>query len=225
MKKLFLLMLALVATSTQAYADAPHPWLDKQLKKDRYKCPPGKSPFRGAENPMVTITEFIDYDCPYCSDQEKVLKQVLDAYPDKVKLVVKNLPLENLHPKAKRKALVADCLNQQGKFWQAHDRFLQGKDFKEARAGANQKELDAALASGGDGQVDRDIALAKNLGMATTPSFVIDGIRQGGTIGFKQFKALIDAEITRKEAKAAAAAEKEASAQPEKADGEGSSSQ
>jgi hypothetical protein len=61
--------------------------------------------------------------------------------------------------------------------------------------------------------------LAKRLGLATTPSFVIDGIRQGGTIGFGQFKLLIDAELARKaanKAKADAAADKESDAQADK---------
>ncbi len=62
--------------------------------------------------------------------------------------------------------------------------------------------MEADLALGGDGQVDKDIALAKKLGLATTPSFVIDGIRQGGMIGFDQLKLLVDAELARKAAKA-----------------------
>ena len=48
--------------------------------------------------------------------------------------------------------------------------------------------------------MDKDLALAKRLGLATTPSFVVDGIRIGGTLGFAQFKLLIDAELARKAA-------------------------
>jgi len=213
-KKILFALSALALSSSAAFS-APeptgHPWLDKELAKDRYPCPPGTSPFRGAADAPVTITEFVDYECPYCGEEEKTIKKVLEAYPTQVKVVIKQMPL-GIHPTAKHKALVAECMGMQDKFWQAHERFLSG-NAKEVRKGANQKKLDADIAQGGQGQVDKDLALAKKLGMATTPSFVVDGIRQGGTIGFNQFKLLIDAELARKtamkEAKQAKAAAKE----------------
>ena len=204
MKKTAFMVSVLMLSSLQSFAaNAPtgHPWLDKQLKKDRYPCPPGDSPFKGPADAQVKITEFIDYDCPFCSQQEGTMKKVLAAYPTQVKLVIKNLPLD-IHPKAKQKAIVAECMHSQGKFWQAHERFLSGD--KKVREGADQAKINACLERGGDGQVEKDIALAKKLGLASTPSFVIDGIRQGGTIGFEQFKLLIDAELARKAAKAEA---------------------
>jgi protein-disulfide isomerase len=206
MKKLMLVVTILMLTSAAAFANEPgaHPWLDKQLKKQRFKCPLGKSPFKGPVDAKVTITEFVDYECPYCGQEEATRKKVLAAYPTEVKWVIKNLPLD-MHPKAKHKALVADCMGSQDKFWQAHERFLAGDPPKKVRAGVDEGKLEALIAQGGDGQVDRDIALAKNLGLVTTPAFVIDGIRQGGMIGFDQLKLLIDAELARKAAKATGA--------------------
>jgi len=211
MKKIVFLMSALMLTSVPSFADEPgahHPWLDAQLKKDRYKCPLGKSPFRGPADAQVTINEFIDYECPYCTQEEPIIKKVLAAYPTQVKVVTKNLPLD-MHPKAKHKALVVECMGAQDKFWQGHNRFLAQDPPKKVREGLDQGKLDALIAQGGDGQVDRDIATAKRLGLATTPSFVIDGIRQGGMINFNQFKLLIDAELARKAAKAAKVAKSE----------------
>lgn len=109
----------------------------------------------------------------------------------------KNLPLD-IHPKAKQKALVAECMGNQGRFWQAHNQLLAGVPLKKVTEGMDKKKLHDCVSKGGDGQVDKDIALAKRLGLASTPSFVINGIRQGGTIGFEQFKLLIDAELARK---------------------------
>ena len=202
MKKVILAMSILTLTSVATFANEPgaHPWLDKQLAKQRYRCPLGKSPFKGPADAQVTITEFVDYECPACSQQESTRKKVLAAYPTQVKWVIKNLPLD-MHPKAKHKALVANCMGSQDKFWQAHERFLAGDPPKKVRAGVDEGKLEALIAQGGDGQVDRDIAQAKNLGLASTPSFVIDGIRQGGMIGFDQLKLLIDAELARKAAK------------------------
>jgi protein-disulfide isomerase len=197
-----LLLLAVslpILTSFGPFANAqtPHPWLDAQLRKQRYACPEGKSPVRGPEDAAVTVVEFADYDCPYCASDEPTVKKVLAAYPTQVKLVFKNLPLD-VHPKGKEKALVGECMGLQGKFWQAHDAFLTGAPPKQVRAGVDEGKLNACVSQGGEGQVDRDLALAKRLGMATTPSFVIDGIRIGGSMTFEQFKLLIDAEVARK---------------------------
>jgi protein-disulfide isomerase len=188
---------ALTSVEPLANAQSPHPWLDQQLAKQRYPCPEGKSPVRGPEEAQVTIVEFADYDCPFCIQDESTVKKVLAAYPTQVKLVFKELPLDT-HPKAKQKGLLAECMGIQGKFWQAHDEFLAGAPANKVRAGADEGKLNACVSQGGEGQVDRDLALAKRLGLATTPSFVIDGIRIGGTLGFDQFKLLIDAELSRK---------------------------
>jgi protein-disulfide isomerase len=86
----------------------------------------------------------------------------------------------------------------QDRYWQAHDQFFAGAPPKKVTEGADAGKLKACVSQGGEGQVDSDLALAKRLGLATTPSFVIDGIRIGGTLGFGQFKLLIDAELARK---------------------------
>jgi protein-disulfide isomerase len=190
-------VLMLASVEPFANAQGSHPWLDKQLAKQRVQCPEGKSPFRGPADAPVTIVAFGDYECPYCSQNEPVLKKVLAAYSTQVKLVFKNLPL-NMHPKAKHKALVAECMGVQGRFWQAHDRFFAGAPPNKVTAGVDKGKLNACVAQGGEGQVERDLALAKRLGLASTPSFVIDGIRIGGSLGFAQFKLLIDAELARK---------------------------
>ncbi len=179
------------------YAQSAHPWLDKQLSKQRYACPPGNSPVRGPADAQVTIVEFADYECPYCRSDEAVVKKVLAAYPTQVKLVFKNLPLD-IHSKAKQDAITAECMGIQGKFWQAHDEYLSGAPQNKVTAGADKGKLNACIAQGGEGQVAADLGLAKHLGLATTPSYVVDGIRIGGSLGFDQFKLLIDAELARK---------------------------
>jgi len=145
----------------------------------------------------VRIYVFCDFLCPYCKNEQPVLKKVLAAYPTQVKLIFKNLPLD-IHPGAKQKALVAECMGVQGRFWQAHDRFFAGAPPNKVREGADQGKLNACVKQGGEGQVDTDLALAKRLGLASTPSFVIDGIRNGGMLSLAQFKLLIDAELARK---------------------------
>jgi len=213
-KPFFLLILAML-NSVACFADAPniptfpgapdpstHPWLKQQLQKQRLPCPAQNSPFIGPADAPVTITEFLDYQCPYCTKEAAVLKKIVEDYPKEVKLVIKNLPLTNIHDGALSRAKVAQAMADQGKFWKAHDKFLKGANSNEVMELADKDQLKAYWAKGGDGQVDSDIALAKRLGLASTPSFVIDGIRQGGEIGAPQLKLLIDYEVARKRAKA-----------------------
>jgi predicted DsbA family dithiol-disulfide isomerase len=195
--RLAMSVLMLASTGLLLNGQSQHPWLDQQLAKQRFPFQIGKSPVRGPADATVTIAEFTDYECPYCKDEEPTIKKVLAAYPSQVKVVIKNLPLD-IHPKAKHKALVAECMGLQGKFWQAHDRFFTGAAPSQVTEGVDEGQLKACVAKGGDGQVDTDLALAKRLGMATTPGFVIDGIRIGGTLSFAQFKLLIDAELAKK---------------------------
>jgi len=190
-------ILLLTSLGPCAHAQVPHPWLDEQLAKQRYPCPPGTSPFRGPADAPVTIVEFADYECPYCAKDEPTVRTVLAAYPTQVKLVFKNLPL-HMHPQAKHKALVAECMGAQDRFWQAHDGFFANAPQKKVTEGAEERTLNACVSRGGEGQVESDLALAQRLGVTTTPSFVIDGIRIKGTLGFGQFKLLIDAELARK---------------------------
>ena len=194
MYKPLLLIGALLLASQSSDAQSPHPWLDQQLAKQRYTCPPGKSPVRGPANAKVTIVEFADFDCPYCRGNEAVVKQVLAAFPTQVKLVFKHHPL-GTHPQARQKAVIAECMGIQGHFWEAHDQLLAGDS--PGKDGVDQNKLKACIAQGGEGQVAADTELAKQLGLATTPSYVIDGIRIGGTLRLDQFKRLISAELRR----------------------------
>ena len=184
-----------------AFADAPdpqtHPWLKEQLLKRRYPCPAGSSQFTGPPDAPIKITEFVDYLCPYCQEEETTIKKVLAKYPGQIKLIVKYHPLEE-HKGALSRAKVAQAMAAQGKFWQAHEQFLHGANSDGVMKEADKSKLKEYWDGGGDGQVDADLQLAKKLGLNITPSFVIDGIRIGGPIGEGAFKGLIDYELARK---------------------------
>jgi protein-disulfide isomerase len=65
--------------------------------------------------------EFSDFQCPFCAQAQATLKQILERYPGKVKLVYRDLPLDAIHPQARRAAEAARCARDQGKFWEYHD--------------------------------------------------------------------------------------------------------
>ena len=80
----------------------------------------GMSPVKGATNPLVTIVEFSDFECPFCKQVQSVLKQIVESYGRTVRLVFKHLPLEG-HRNSLPAARAAYCAAEQDRFWQFHD--------------------------------------------------------------------------------------------------------
>ena len=72
---------------------------------------------------LVTITEFSDFQCPYCKRAATVVEQVRKAYGARVKVVFKQMPLP-MHQHAFKAAQASVCAREQGKFWEYHDRLF-----------------------------------------------------------------------------------------------------
>lgn len=85
----------------------------------------GSSASKGPENAPITIIEFSDFQCPFCSRALPVVNQVMSEYKDKVLLVYKHLPLVSIHPRAQKTAEAAECAKDQGKFWEFHDKLFE----------------------------------------------------------------------------------------------------
>ena len=90
----------------------------------------GDAPVKGPASAKVTVIAFSDFQCPFCSRAVPVMKQIEDEYKGKVKIAFKQLPLP-FHDKAHLAAEAALAANEQGKFWQMHDKLF-----------ANQQALD-----------------------------------------------------------------------------------
>ena len=84
----------------------------------------GDSPVIGKADAKVTIIEFSDFECPFCIRAYPTVKQIMDTYPNDVKIVYKNLPLTNIHPNAELAAIASTCADDQGKFWEFHDKLF-----------------------------------------------------------------------------------------------------
>ncbi len=85
------------------------------------------APVKGESNAKVTMVEFTDYQCPFCSRHyRQVWPQIEQDYikTGKVKLILRDLPLEQIHPQALKAAEAARCAGDQGKYWQMHDRLF-----------------------------------------------------------------------------------------------------
>lgn len=74
---------------------------------------------------MVTVVEFVDYDCRFCREQHERLRPMLEEQRGAVRVVLKHVPSER-HPGAKRAAIIAICAEAQGKVEPVHDALMNG---------------------------------------------------------------------------------------------------
>lgn len=162
-------------------------------------------PFMGPKDAKVTIVEFSDFECPYCSRGYATVKEVLKAYPTEVRVLFKHLPLE-FHPKALPAAKYYEALAMQDheKAIKFHDMVFQNQDklrsegeaFMKKTAkdlGANMKKLETDFASEEVmKKIQADIDEAKGFEISGTPGFVINGVSLKGAYPFPEFKSIID---------------------------------
>jgi predicted DsbA family dithiol-disulfide isomerase len=165
-----------------------------------------EGPSHGPVDAPVTIVEFSDFECPFCSRVLPALEQVKANYGDKVRLVFRQFPL-NIHPNAQKAAEASLCAADQDKFWEMHDlMFAEQRQLSVAdlKAKAQRLELDTAafdqcLDSGRHaGQVQADLAAGVEAGVSGTPAMFINGIPVSGAVPYENLAELIDAELERK---------------------------
>ncbi len=172
------------------------------------KLPVGNSYAKGPKNALVTIVEFSDFQCPFCSRVGPTLKQIHSTYGKKVRVVFKHQPLP-FHKDAPLASEYALAAGEQGKFWEMHDKlFANQKALKEDSLKGYAKELgldmgkvQKFIASGkGKKAIAADQALANKVGARGTPAFYINGEKVSGAQPFANFKKVIDAQLARAEA-------------------------
>jgi protein-disulfide isomerase len=178
---------------------------DSQPQVVRYDVPVDDDPAFGPANAPITIIEFSDYECPFCRRwHNEVFSRLIEAYPEQVRLVYRDFPLSSLHANAFSAAEAANCANEQGAFWEFHDRLFSmelGLGMEAYRSYASQLGLDTqsfikCLESGRyRDEVQADYDFAADLGVRSTPTFFINGIAIVGAQPFEVFQQVIDKEL------------------------------
>ena len=174
-------------------------------KVNRYNVSVDDDPSIGFADAPITIIEFSDYECPYCRQwHTEVYQRLLAAYPEQVRLVYRDFPLTSIHRNAFPAAEAANCANEQGVFWEYHDKLFSmelGLSSEAYQGYAQELDLDMnefieCLESGRyKDEVQADFDFAANLGIRSTPTFFINGIALVGAQPFEVFQEVIDKEL------------------------------
>jgi protein-disulfide isomerase len=158
--------------------------------------------WKGARNPLVTIVEYSDFQCPFCSRLASSLEEVVTEYPNDVRLVFKHFPLPN-HANAAPAARATVAAQEQDKFWPLHDLLFANQRTLEPsniEAYAQKAELDldkwkARMAVPEvQQQVADDEAAARALDIRSTPTFFVNGKKFEGAQPVEQIKAIVEEE-------------------------------
>jgi protein-disulfide isomerase len=162
-----------------------------------------KGPAKGPKEAPITIVEFSDYQCPFCVKAEKTVVELLAAYPGKIRLVYRDFPLP-IHPLAPKASEAAHCADDQGKYWEMHDKLfgVDGKlEVAELKKYARELTLDGdrfdkCLDSGDKAKVVAEHHKAgEEVGVGGTPAFFVNGRLLSGAQPLDEFKKLVDAEL------------------------------
>lgn len=159
----------------------------------------------GKADAPITIVEYSDFECPFCSRGYNTIKEVKKAYGDKVRIVFKHLPLD-FHPKALPAAKYFEAVARQGadKAYKYHDFIFEDQNSLRAKGEAFMNE--AAKKAGADmaklkkdladpklmDRINADTEEAKKFGINGTPGFIINGVSLRGAYPFSEFQKIID---------------------------------
>jgi protein-disulfide isomerase len=181
------------------------------FKSDLDKLKTEYQPSFGTPGAPVVLVEFSDFECPFCREEAKMLREnLLATYPKEVRLYYLDYPLESLHPWAKAAAMMGRCIFHQNAtaFWDYHDWIFQHQEEinpenlkDKVLEFAKGKGIDAAQLSkcidsrATEEEVDKTKAEGKSLDVSSTPTLFVNGRRMVGTLQWSDLKRVIDYEI------------------------------
>lgn len=170
----------------------------------------GSKNYYGKMDSKVTFTEFVDFQCEACYAYYPYVKQLKEAYKDRVKFQIKYFPITSGHQFAKSAAASAESAARQGKFWEMHDKLFEGQKTWELaekpqieyfekyaeQIGLNMEKYKADLGSEEvNAVIMKDLKDVKEIGGTGTPTIAINGkkIESPGADFDKLSKVLDDA--------------------------------
>jgi len=154
-------------------------------------------PSWGPADAPVTIVEFSDFQCPYCARfVTQTLPQIRQQYEGKVRFVFRDFPLSTIHENAEKAAEAAECANEQGKFWEYHDKLFSSQsalDVASLKSYASQLGLDTATfdecldSNKYAEEIQKDVQDGTSYGVDGTPAFFVNGQLVVGALPFADY--------------------------------------
>ncbi len=175
---------------------------------------PERDHIRGPDDAPVTLVEFGDFECSYCGQAERVIRELLAASGGDVRYVWRHLPLNDVHPSAQLAAEASEAAAAQGKFWEMYDILLAHQGELSPRdLSAYAAELDLDVERFRDelrrrehaARIADDVAIADESGVSGTPTFFINGRRHYGVYDIDTLTEAVGAAKTRAQQLAATA--------------------
>lgn len=163
-------------------------------------------PFFGPEDAPITIVEFSDFYCTFCTRfATQTLPRLQEAYGDKIKFVYRDMPIIGGQISLQA-AVAANCAHDQGKFWDFHNLLFNNNQARDTTAfigfadelGLDTDTFQACLSDQAKvNEVTLDLLDGQALGISGTPAFYINGRFVSGAQPFETFALLIDTELAR----------------------------
>jgi protein-disulfide isomerase len=145
-------------------------------------------PVMGSERAPVTVVVFADFECPACRQEAPLIREAVDQFRGRAKLVFKHYPLQ-VHPRAKPAAAAAEAAHRQGKFWQMHDMIFAHQDALDdgdlvayaAKIGLDVEKFKADYKAAAQIEaVEKDKVHGEEAGVDGTPAVFVNGRRANG---------------------------------------------
>ncbi len=185
-------------------SDAPAASATQQTVK-RYDIAEDDDYVLGPADAPITIIEFSDYQCPFCTKYEvQVAQRLRQEFPDQIRFIYRDFPLYSIHPFAAPAAEAANCAGEQGAYWQYHDALFSGKyEFSQAAFAQYAAELSLDAGQFKDcldsrkyqAEVEADYEYAANLGIRSTPTIFINGLAVVGAQPYEVFQEIVQKEL------------------------------
>ncbi|MEK7102213.1 MAG: thioredoxin domain-containing protein [Patescibacteria group bacterium] len=157
-------------------------------------------PAIGNTDAPLVVVEFLDYECPFSSQAFPIIREAATKYPDKIRLIIRDLPLDDLHPNARIAAEAAECANEQKRFWSYHDKLFQNQQALDKenlilyaeQTGLDKEAFVRCLESGRfRAEVQEDFQAGVAAGAVGTPTFFINGRKFQGVIPEEVWEQLV----------------------------------
>lgn len=162
----------------------------------------GRDHIRGREGAPLTLVEYSDFECPFCSKATGVVRDLVREFGDDLRYVMRHLPLEDVHPHAELAAEASEAAAAQGKFWEMHDLLFRNSsqlEFEDLVGYAGDLELDVErfvrdIEEGRNSErVREDQVSADASGARGTPTFFVGDRRHVGPYDAESLAAELEA--------------------------------